>query len=381
MLLRSNLNRAKQAAEHPLDVTTGPELASAAKAWKHATVLGVDTEFIRERTYYAQLALIQVSDGRSVWLIDPLALGELDPFVDMLKDTAITKVLHAPSEDLELMQHLFSTLPDPMFDTQLAATAVGQPLQLSYNRVVEWLLDELLDSSSTRSDWMRRPLSGAQRHYAALDVAYLPLMHGMLDSRLQTAGRRGWHAEDCRRMCEQLSSLPAPEQMYLRIREAYRLEQEQLNVLQRLTSWRETRARKINRPRKYVLSDNNLLDIARELPASRSQLRNTTELNSRLLERQGAAILQTVKEGRNTTADAPGPPEPLNAGERKICVKLQQMVQARAESLGVQATWLATRKDLESLIRCKGEFSGNGKLTGWRKVEVIDELVAQVAAK
>ena len=215
----AKLKQATQAAERPLDVTCAAELARAAKAWKRTSVLGVDTEFIRERTYYAQLALIQVSDGQSVWLIDPLVFDDLEPFVEMLKNTSITKVLHAPSEDLELMQNLFATLPQPMFDSQLAATAVGQPLQMSYSRVVEWLLGEVLDGSSTRSNWLRRPLSGAQRQYASLDVAYLPLIHDLLYASLQSSGRINWHAEDCQRMCDEAAILPEPEQMYLRIRE------------------------------------------------------------------------------------------------------------------------------------------------------------------
>ncbi len=375
MLHASKINQAKQAAERPLDVTTPAELARAAKAWKRAPVLGVDTEFIRERTYYAQLALIQVSDGQSVWLIDPLAFNELAPFVEMLKDPAITKVLHAPSEDLELMQNLFATLPQPMFDTQQAATAVGQPLQMSYNRVVEWLFDEILDSSSTRSNWLRRPLSGAQRHYASLDVAYLPLMHGILETRLETAGRLNWHAEDCQRMCEEASSLPQPDQMYLRLREASRMKQDQLNVLQLLAAWREIKARSIDRPRKYIMTDKNLVAIARRMPASRAQLRETTDISNRRLERRVAMILQMVHDGQNTEINAPHPPQPLNSRERKICTRFQQVVQAHAESLGVEATWLVTRRDLETLIHCGEDLSGNNKLSGWRKAEIVDDLV------
>ena len=376
MLHASKLNEAKQAAGRPLDVTSAAELVRAAKAWNRAPVLGVDTEFIRERTYFAQLGLIQVSDGQSVWLIDPLACDQLEPFVAMLDNPAITKVLHAPSEDLELMQNLFSTVPQPMFDTQLSTTAVGQPLQMSYSRVVDWLLGEELDSSSTRSNWLRRPLSEAQRHYAALDVAYLPLMHEMLEYKLESSGRKDWHTEDCQRMCDEARALPDPQFMHLRLREASRLDQEQVNVLQLLSGWRELRARAINRPRKYVLTDRNLIEIARSMPAHRSQLRDCTELNNRLLERQGAALLQMVNDGRNATSDAPLLPKPLNTRERKVCSKLQQIVSARAESMGVESTWLTTRKNLELLIRGEGDFSGSEKLNGWRKTVIADELAS-----
>ncbi len=372
---QAKINQAKLAAERPLDITTAAELARAAKVWARAPVLGVDTEFIRERTYYAQLALIQVSDGQSVWLIDPLVFDELTPFVEMLENPSITKVLHAPSEDLELLQHLFSTLPQPMFDTQLAATAVGQPLQMSYSRLVEWLLDEELDSSSTRSNWLRRPLTSAQRHYASLDVAFLPLLHELLVTRLQAASRVGWHAEDNLRMCVEAATAPKPEQMYLRIREATRMKQEQLNVLQRLTAWRDTRARSINRPRKYVLTDRNLMDLARKLPSRRSELSSVTELHPRFIEQQGAVILRLIKEGRSAEACAPGLPEPLGARDRKICTKLQEMVIRQAEKLAVEPTWLATRRDLEALIRSAGKITGNEKLSGWRKAEIIDGLV------
>ena len=175
-------------------------------------------------------------------------------------------------------------------------------------------------------------------------------------------------------MCDEAAILPEPEQMYLRLRDAHRLDQEQLNVLQRLSAWRETTARTIDRPRKYVLTDRNLVDIARGLPDSRSALRGTTELHPRHLERQGATILQMVNDGLHSVTDAPDPPQPISGRERKLCSELQQIVLARAEALDVQATWLATRKDLESLIQSDGDFSSNRKLLGWRKAEIIDEL-------
>ena len=376
MIDAAKLNQAKEAAARPLDVTTGAELARAAKAWKRATVLGVDTEFIRERTYYAQLALIQVSDGNSAWLIDPLAVDDLQPFVDMLSNSSIVKILHAPSEDLELMQNLFSTQPQPMFDTQLAATAVGQPMQMSYTRVVDWLLGEELDSSATRSRWLRRPLSEAQRHYAALDVVYLPLIHDMLIEQLRTVGRLDWHAEDSQRMCDDSIDLPDPEIMYQRIREGMRMTQEQLNVLQAITCWREIRARKVDRPRKHVVSDNVLADIARVMPQSQSSLSEIPEISSGLAERHGALLLQVVEDAKDSSQPAAALPSALTGSERKLCSKLQQDVLRRAETLGVEATWLLTRKDLEALIRSNGDFSHSAKLNGWRKTEIVDEISA-----
>jgi ribonuclease D len=378
MLDPAKLNLAKQAAEHPLDITTASELARAAKAWRRAPVLGVDTEFIRERTYYADLALIQVSDGQSVWLIDPLAIDQLDPFVEMLRNTAIIKVLHSPSEDLELLQHLFSTLPQPMFDSQIAATAVGQDMQMSYSRLVEWLLGEELDSSSTRSNWLRRPLSSAQRHYASLDVAYLPLLHELLSEKLRSTGRFDWHAEDSQRMCNVAAMEPNPADMYLRIREAHRLDEQQLNVLQQLAAWRDTRARAINRPRKHVLSDRSMLDIARALPNKRNDLDAIADLHPNFIDRQGKRVLQMVSDGINAETAAPGPPNPLSNSERKICAKLQEIVVNKAADLGVEPTWLVTRRDLDALIRSNGRIPGNGKLSGWRKAEIIDDLLTVI---
>ena len=169
MLDNTSIKQALSAGEHPILLESATQLANAAKQWEGSEVLGIDTEFVRERTYRADLGLVQISDGRTAWLVDPLAAGSLEP-------TAITKILHSSSEDLEVLMYALGQLPEPLVDTQIASAMLGQPLQMAYQHAVKWLFDVAVDKDQTRSNWCRRPLHSRQLRYAAMDVVLLPMM-------------------------------------------------------------------------------------------------------------------------------------------------------------------------------------------------------------
>jgi len=177
----------------PVDwIDTPDALAAAAARWRKAPALGIDTEFVRERTFYPRLGLLQVSDGTRSALIDPVALPDLEPLREVLADPAIVKVAHSPSEDLEVLFHRFGEFPSSLFDTQAAAAFIGLDAAMSYQRLVRELLAVELDKAETRTDWLRRPLSDAQVHYAAQDVELLLPLHELLRARLEAWGSK-WH--------------------------------------------------------------------------------------------------------------------------------------------------------------------------------------------
>ena len=180
MINQNEINTALAAADQAIMIETAPQLQKAVNEWLECEVLGIDTEFVRERTWRADLGLVQLSDGKKVWLVDPLKTGPLHPLSSLLEDQATAKILHAPSEDLDVLLYTTGGVPEPLFDTQIACAMLGESLQMGYHTTVEWLLDIIVDKGETRSNWCKRPLRPAQLHYAALDVCLLPMMHRQL---------------------------------------------------------------------------------------------------------------------------------------------------------------------------------------------------------
>ena len=216
-MTNTSLKKSLFAADHPILLETAAQLSEAKKSWAGNGLLGIDTEFVRERTYRANLGLVQVSDGHTAWLVDPVRLDSLEPLREMLVDPDITKVLHSGSEDLEVLFQAIGAVPDPLVDTQVACAMLGQPLQLGYHATAQWLFDIEVDKEQTRSNWCRRPLTDRQLHYAAMDVVLLPRIARTLLSRLTEMGRLSWMQEDvARAQCN--AAIPVdPDLMYLRV--------------------------------------------------------------------------------------------------------------------------------------------------------------------
>ena len=232
MFSQSEIDIALVAADRPVMVETAAQLKQAVKQWLGCVVLGIDTEFVRERTWRADLGLIQISDGETVWLVDPLKTGPLHPMKSLFDENRIVKILHAPSEDLDVLLYTTGSVPRPLFDTQIACAMLGESLQMGYHTTVEWLLNITVDKGETRSNWCKRPLRPAQLHYAALDVCLLPMMHRQLRKRLEDMGRLGWLVEDCERLLTKAQTPADPEQSWKRINGHARLDGTSLAILQ-----------------------------------------------------------------------------------------------------------------------------------------------------
>ena len=290
------IDQALRAAEKPILVETAAQFEHAADAWRHEDVLGIDTEFVRERTFRANLGLVQVSDGRTAWLIDPIATRTLAPLNEIFTNRNVTKILHSASEDLEVLLQTAGALPQPMVDTQIACAMLGQPLQLGYQQAVKWLLEVSIDKDQTRSNWCRRPLRTNQLRYAALDVVLLPLMLQKLKPALEEKGRWEWLEEDVTRM-QRHSRKPAnPEDAYLRFARIGHLEQASLNILQALAEWREKIAIQRNRARGFVVADGALMSIAQTRPSTSTELKAIEGIHPVAFDRYQEVILNIVLE-------------------------------------------------------------------------------------
>jgi ribonuclease D len=371
----TNIKQALSAGEHPILLESSAQLASAAKQWQSSEVLGIDTEFVRERTYRADLGLVQVSDGHTAWLIDPLATASLEPLAQLMANPAITKVLHSSSEDLEVLMYALGQLPEPLVDTQIAAAMLGQPLQLGYHHAVKWLFDIAVDKDQTRSNWCRRPLHSRQLRYAAMDVVLLPMMLQKLRAQLEDAGRWEWLEEDVARMKRNSLLAVEPEKAYLRFPAISRMDDAGLKALQALASWREKIAKEKNRARGFVISDNGLMQLARTRPENNEEIRDIEDIHPGALARYQNELLHLIAESQS--AEVPVEKlEPLNKSQNLQLKAMRRLVNDRAQEFGVDPALLASRKELEKLIRAaaNGQKSPE-RFLGWRKAVITEDLL------
>ena len=372
----TTINKAVAAADHPILLETAAQLSAAEKSWEGNNILGIDTEFVRERTYRADLGLVQISNGETAWLVDPVALDDLEPLKRLLLNPTITKVLHSSSEDLEVLFHSTGALPSPMIDTQVACALLGQSLQMGYHKTVKWLFDIEVDKEQTRSNWCKRPLSDRQLHYAAMDVVLLPQMVETLRPRLEKAGRWEWLQEDVQRMQTAALRNIEPEQVYLRFAGAARLDNVSLRALRALAAWRENVAIQKNLARGFVISDAGLMHLARTRPQSKEAASSIEGIHPRALQRYASQIIATIRQSLGDKSPIYRP-EPFDADQNRQVKEMRSLVQDKASELGVEPALLASRKELERLVRAQD----NGwpipeRFKGWRNTVITADLVA-----
>ncbi|QFT53736.1 ribonuclease D [Microbulbifer sp. THAF38] len=348
----------------PRWVDSCEQLAALCAQWRQQRAVALDTEFMRSRTFYPQPALVQVGDGRHCYLIDNLAIEDLQPLRDLLLDTAVTKIMHSCSEDLETLERLLGVIPEPIFDTQIAAAISGMGAGLGYAATVRELLNIELPKSETRSDWLQRPLSDAQKTYAALDVAWLPVLYGALLKRLQEQGRESWLVEDCATLVETARSPQSPELYYQKVKGAWRLRGKQLAVLQDLCTWRECEARARNMPRNHLLKENLCMTLAQQLPRHKGAL-SQVGLEGRALREHGDTLLQLIAQALERSDLPTRLPQPLNRQQGELLKSLRKEVASIAECEKLPAEILIRKKELEALVLAP-DPQLQGRLCGWR---------------
>ena len=336
--------------------------------------IAVDTEFLREKTYYPKLCLVQIATPERVVCIDPLAIDDLAPLFELLYNERITKVMHAARQDMEIFYHLRGTLPAPVFDTQIAALLLGYADQIGYGNLVKEVLGINLDKLHTRADWSQRPLSAEQIRYAADDVVYLVQVYQQMIGKLTARGRLDWLTEDFENLTRaELYSNP-PAEAWLRVRAANRLKGPALAVLQALASWREQLAQDRDRPRGWLLRDDILIEIARHLPKSPAALGKIRGLPERTLQKHGTQLLALVTEAREQS------PQPLpkkefrqrlSPSQEALVDVMMAVVRLSGAENELNPAVLASRKQLEQLATGNTDIDA---LHGWRRQLVGERL-------
>jgi ribonuclease D len=359
-----------------LYIDTPQGLADLCAALRGSPFIAVDTEFLREKTYFPRLCLLQVATDDLVACIDPLALPDLGPLLTLFADPTVTKVLHAAHQDLEIMYALCGTVPAPVFDTQIAATLLGGGDQVGYGALVQAELGVELDKGHTRTDWCQRPLAPEQLLYAADDVRYLCQVYHRQRERLEQMGRIGWLRDDFAELCRPERYMAPPEQAWLRIKGAGRLRGVQLAVLQAVAAWREQEARSSDRPRRWVLKDEVMLDLAKLMPTQMAQLERLRGLDERLLRKGAGPLLALVAEAKRLPREqwpvlSEGPR--VAADQEELVDALMAVLRAKAREQHVTPAAIASRRDLELLALGERDLP---LLHGWRGALAGEALLA-----
>ena len=347
------------------------QLDSLAHTLESQAAIGLDTEFLRERTFFPKLCLLQLSAAGQIWCIDTLAVGSLDALMPALTAAGVRKLIHAARQDLEALYLTAKHVVSPVFDTQIAAACVGMKPQVGYAELVKTLLDVTIPKGQTRTDWSKRPLSAAQLEYAADDVLYLGAVAAELTRRLQELGREHWVLEDCLELEERRLYEPDPSQAWERLRGIGQLAPEPRGRAKAIAIWREKVARERDLPRAWILSDAAIFSIAHANPDSPAALDAVQPMN----ERFAAALLDAL--ALSSTDDAQPAQDLRPTPEQKALLeRLIKIVDARAAELKVSAEVLAPRGELKALAMGK---RGTGALRGWRLPEIGTRLQALLA--
>jgi ribonuclease D len=346
-------------------LTTTAEVESLCAELAREPFVALDTEFMRDRTYWPKLCLIQLAGKERHAAIDPLASGlELDPLFELLAEPAVVKVFHAARQDIEIFYNLTGRVPMPLFDTQLAAMVCGYGEEVGYETLVGQLAKARIDKSSRFTDWERRPLSPEQLAYALADVTHLRTVYMKLKEKLETTGRSSWVDQELAELTNPATYQQPPEEAWKRLKVRSR-DARFLAIVRALAAWRERTAQERDLPRNRVLRDDLLLEIAANRPITLEQLTRLRRIN---LDRRSAPAVVEAIQGALALPQAglptPEPPPKLARGLGPLVDLLRVLLKLRCEEHHVAQRLVATAADLEA-IAAEAEPDG-AALKGWR---------------
>ena len=354
---------------HPL-ISSTDDLAALVSRMKSHDFVAVDTEFMRENTYWPDLCLLQIASPDEAAAIDPKADGlDMEPLLDlMVNNDEVLKVFHAGGQDLEIIHNLTGDVPSPLFDTQIAAMALGYGEQIGYSNLVESVLGHNLDKGARFTDWSRRPLDKRQIDYAIADVTHLATIFPKLVNKLVKTGRGAWLDEEMDRLADPSSFAFAPEDAWKRLKLPSR-NPAVLGRLKALAGWRETEARSKNLPRGRIVKDDTLNELAAHPPKTQDDLGKVRGLSSGWRNNDiGARLMAALAKAEPLDTDELPAREPRRPGLTKdaalVSDLLKLLLKIRSKEAGVAAKLIARSDELEALAA--GVRSDLNILSGWR---------------
>ena len=361
-------------------ISTTQDLETFVDKISHAKWLAIDTEFLREKTYFAKLCLIQIeADGHRA-CIDPLSIDDMSAFNRLMHNPGIIKVLHAAHQDLEILLQLSGKVPAPIFDTQVAASVLGIGDQMGYARLVESMLGVSLAKTQSRTDWSKRPLRDVQLEYAIDDVRYLAQIYPVMIDQLTSQNRLSWLDKDFAKATDPETYAANPDERWKKVKGNQVLKRPQLAILKELAAWREDKAEQSDRPRKWILSDDILLDMAKQQPSTAEEIREIRGINPDRSQKNHDTWLALIKKGKETPeaewpelkrANKPSP------NQNALIDLLMLVIQIQAKEHKITPAVIASRKRVADMI-----LAGETHISDdWRGALVNDEIAAVIAGE
>lgn len=349
---------------------------------RSSSVLAIDTEFLREKTYYARLCLLQLATDDEVVVVDPFAVESLAVIEPLLTDESIVKLFHAGDQDLEILYHEVGVLPHPVFDTQIAAALLGQSQQVGYGALVHAECGVSLKKIDSFTDWSRRPLSDSQLEYAADDVVYLPRLYRMMTKELTEKGRLTWLDHDFEELVDPARYEQDPRERYRRLKRGNQLTLQQLSAAREVAAWRETEAQRRNIPRKWVLTDEQIVEACKREARTIDELFMVRGMREKLSTRDARKVVSLLKSGLDLPEDAWPEPDRPSRNEPNVDAQIDLMnalVRLRSKENGIAMQTLASHAELSQVAR--GHHEGVDVLKGWRRALIGEELLELLAGR
>ena len=358
------------------------DLEAFAKRAASSSVLAIDTEFMREKTYFPMLCLLQMATDDEVVIVDPFAVTNLHCLKDLMRNESVVKLFHAGTQDLEIIYREVGALPWPLFDTQIAATLMGHTQQIGYANLVHAECGVALKKMDSFTDWTRRPLTDSQLSYAAEDVIYLPKLYRSMRKTLKEKGRLGWLDQDFKDLVDPTRYKINPRERFRRLKRASTLTRRQLSGAREMAAWRESRAIARDIPRKWVLTDEQIVEACKREARTVDELYMVRGMRERLPIRDARMVAALMGKG----FDLPPEEWPLPSGKSKneanvdlVLDLMTALVRLRARENNVALHTLASHDDLVSIAR--GHTENVEVLRGWRRTIVGEELLDLAAGR
>lgn len=353
------------------------QLAEFIDHLKQQPAFAIDTEFMRISTYHPQVCLLQIATFSQLAIIDPLAIADLTALIEIINDDTICKVMHAARQDLEIFYLLGNKVPQNVFDTQIGAAILGYDEQISYANLVQKVCNIELDKAQRRSNWSKRPLAKKQLDYAIKDVEYLLQIYTFCQKKLQQHCRYSWFEAEIKKLCRLENYIVEPQNMWKKIRGQQRLNCQQLGVLKQLASWREQLALQKNKPRRWIVSDVELLKLALKQPINAAALAQCEGISEQTIERYQEVIIANIKNSRNLPISNQPRPS-LSAAERQLAEYLFLIGKLVASEHNIALNRLLKKDEVEAFVSGERDLPF---LHGWRKLLIGDTLLLALENK
>ncbi|MDT8283214.1 MAG: ribonuclease D [Gammaproteobacteria bacterium] len=366
-------------------IETSSHMDELIERLNNESIIAVDTEFFRETTYYPQLALIQIATDSIVACIDPLAFDAREALRKLFLNSKITKIFHSCSQDLEVLFYYLGQAPNAIYDTQIANALLTDHHQISYAALVENELGTRLDKSQTRTNWLQRPLTAKQIQYAGDDVYYLYKLQHILDKKLHQLGRETWFDEDSAKLLANECTFQVDnDTLWRRVKGATRLNRKKLAIVQAIAIWREHLAQQKDRNRRKILADDIIINLALTVAENTRAIDQIIGAKYHFDDDNKKRLLDAITKAQQVALnDCPDDDfDTLDSDQKQTLKSLQQLINNKAEQLGISPAILSSRKELEKLILWHDKDKKNDTrpaelniLQGWRLHYVGQELI------